>query len=188
MVKKHHGTAVKVAAVHSIGSRIDTSVRQEQPNWCWAACLSVIVKLRLAPRTQCQIATLILPKAVTQGDCCTFASSSCFAAPNGSVPSSPCDQGIGAGPFLAWLVTQMFSPVKTTTALTNAKVVAQMTAKSLVAVFVVNGGQGHIRLVYGMTGAKFNVFDPCYGISTETLAALTTFPPGYVYQSALEDL
>ena len=63
-----------------------------------------------------------------------------------------------------------------------------MTAKSLVAVFLASGGQGHIRLVYGITRAKFNVFDPCYGISTETLAALTTFPTGYKYQSALEDL
>ena len=109
MVKKHHGTVVKVVAVHSIVLPIDTSVRQEQPNWCWAACLSVIVKFRMAPRTQCQIATLILPKATLEavdGDCCTFGSSSCFAAPNGGVPRSPCDQSIGAGPFKAWLKTQ----------------------------------------------------------------------------------
>ena len=52
---------------------IDSNIVQEQPNWCWAACIDVVVRFRQqSALKQCDVATAALGKA-------------CCAAPH------PCD-------------------------------------------------------------------------------------------------
>jgi hypothetical protein len=123
---------------------IDTNIVQEHPNWCWAACIDVVVRFRQhsAALNQCDVATAALGKA-----CCT--------APH------PCDV-----PVTLAQITTLFNGTYHIPAtlqvgpLDAATLKADLNANHLVGVYVQRHQSAHIVLVYGYVGNKFHVYDP----------------------------
>lgn len=174
-LKKRHTTPVPIVApLAGIVLPIDTTHGQQQPNWCWAACLSVDLSYRGQPLSQCDIAGLVLNQ-----HCCAFPPLECNDAGAGGATPSPCDQGATSAQIAALLTAKGLPAYMTAGTLTADHLTTQIVEnKSLVGVVMKFGAGGHMRLVYGIAGNKFHVYDPCWETSVETLSTLKHFNGG----------
>jgi hypothetical protein len=162
---------------------IDDTVTQEQPNWCWVACLSV-ARQRKDPRgntTQCNTATLALQRTgnvVANQTCCGFAAVPCNAATAG-IPSM-CNVARATSDITLDLNAVFGFAVTETGVLTADQLRQDLDQGHLVGVNIAwnDGGGGHMVIVYGCSGSKFHVFDPCEGSGPMSYNALKRYDEG----------
>jgi hypothetical protein len=133
---------------------IDDTIGQEHPNWCWAACIDVVVRFRTNPGlNQCDVAGSALGQA-----CCGFGA------------ASPCDVGQDTSQITSHFKT-FGVPATEDVRLNALALTAELTAGRLVGVHInwKSGGRGHMLIVYGCAaGNMFHVYDPL-GPETETI-------------------
>jgi hypothetical protein len=152
---------------------IDDTITQEQKNWCWAACIDVVVRFRTNPSIkQCEVASPALGLS-----CCGFKSHPCYSTSHAA--SSPCDQGQTTSQITS-LLTTFGIPATEDGPLTEPALTAELTANRLVGVHINwnSGGGGHMLIVYGCVGNKFHVYDPCQGSGPITFSELSHYMDG----------
>jgi hypothetical protein len=129
-------------------------MRQQQTNWCWAACCEMVFQFNAVTVQQCDMAT-----AQFGGKCC--------AAPSSSV----CNQGNWPEyvyPRYGFHYTRGNAPF------TSAAVQAEINAGRPVEVYYAwNGGGAHVALIVGFyDNGDLEVSDPWYGSGRRTYAAV----------------
>src|SRR5262245_10523149 len=121
---------------------IDTTIRQERENWCWAACIQVVLKSRGIRHTQCKLANSV-PRL--GGACC------------GSRPPEACDDGLADQE-----ITELFRSVGVTTVTPSGSLSAEILNTALDAgrPVAIAFDWGHMCLVYGRQNGRYLMYDP----------------------------
>lgn len=125
---------------------LDTTISQEHANWCWAACVQLVLKNRGTAHSQCQLASSVLRLG---GPCC-----------KSPLPAS-CDDGLTVKE-----ITELFHNNGVTGAVASGPLTKPMleSALALGRPVAIAFDWGHMCLVYGRQsdsqGDKFLVYDP----------------------------
>lgn len=138
-------------------------IRQEQTQWCWAACTAMIAGwLRPSDPVvkQCELAG----RLVSRKDCCKTKMP--------AVCNSPCPERL----ILAVYASEKIAGVGERNPLTPQEVLYELTTNGPVEVgYYWLGGGGHVVIVYGLTAAGlYAVHDPWFGSGYVTYNALRT--------------
>jgi hypothetical protein len=120
-------------------------VDQDETNWCWAACLQLLLQLILRNRlSQCQVAELVLGQ--NPGECCSGAEPCNFSLRPEEVSDALDDVGLAADFF-----PTVLSPRSLSLAV----------AAGPVAIVLTRTASGHMLLAVRMSGlAIVDVLDP----------------------------
>jgi hypothetical protein len=129
-------------------------IKQEQTNWCWAACCEMVFDFNSVTVRQCDMAT-----SQFGGNCCVTPSSA--VCNQGNWPENVYPQ-------------YTFQCLRTNAAFTAAAVQTEINAGRPVEVYYAwTGGGAHVALIIGYyDNGDFEVNDPWYGPGRRTDASV----------------